>query len=317
MLGFYILLALISLAMLYFSGGWIIDGLLKVARFLKWREFVLAFIIVALAATLPNLFVGIASALHKVPQLSFGDIVGGNVIDLTLIVAIAALIAGGLPAQSRTVQTTSLFTIIFACLPIFLILDGILGRGDGLILIFAYFFYLLWLFSKKERFTLVYNDEGHSVLKQFKLFLQSLGKIIVGVLFLVLASEGIVRSSLYFVKVLNVPISLIGILVVSLGNSIPEGYFAIVSAKRGYTWMILGDLMGSIIAPSTLVLGIVSLICPIQIFDLPHFAIARVFLILAAIFFFFFVRTGRKVSTKEAIFLLIFYVLFLLSELFI
>jgi len=139
-------------------------------------------------------------------------------------------------------------------LPIFLILDGILGRGDGLI--------------KKERFTLVYNDEGHSVLKQFKLFLQSLGKIIVGVLFLVLASEGIVRSSLYFVKVLNVPISLIGILVVSLGNSIPEGYFAIVSAKRGYTWMILGDLMGSIIAPSTLVLGIVSLICPIQIFDL-------------------------------------------------
>jgi len=125
MLGFYILLALISLAMLYFSGGWIIDGLLKVARFLKWREFVLAFIIVALAATLPNLFVGIASALHKVPQLSFGDIVGGNVIDLTLIVAIAALIAGGLPAQSRTVQTTSLFTIIFACLPIFLILDGL------------------------------------------------------------------------------------------------------------------------------------------------------------------------------------------------
>jgi len=78
--------------------------------------------------------------------------------------------------------------------------------------------------------------------------------------------------------------------------------------------MILGDLMGSVIVPATLVLGIVALIQPIQISNVSAIAIARVFLIISALFFFFFVRTGRHISKKEALILFGIYLLFVIIQ---
>ncbi|GAI48832.1 unnamed protein product, partial [marine sediment metagenome] len=66
--------------------------------------------------------------------------------------------------------------------------------------------------------------------------------------------------------------------------------------------------------PATLVLGIVALICPIEVPDFSPFAIGRFFLIISAIFFFFFVQTGRKITKKEALFLLGIYITFVLVE---
>jgi len=314
MIWLYIFIFLMSCILLYFSGQWVVGGLTRMAKFLGWREFIVAFIVMALAASLPNLFVGISSALHKIPELSFGDVVGGNVIDLTVAVALAALIAKGLPAESRLVQTSSIFTIAIAILPLLLILDGKLGRGDGIILILVFVFYIFWLFSKKERFTKIYNGKKTPIINGFRVFMKDLGKVILGIIILLIAAEGIVRAASFFAQSFNLPLALIGILIVGLGNSIPETYFAIVAARKGQTWMILGDLMGSIIVPATLVLGIVALICPIKIVDFSPFAIARFFLIISAIFFFLTVRTDRKITKKEALFLLGLYIIFVLVE---
>jgi len=314
MMWFYIFIFITSCALLFFSSNWLVGGLMKIARFLGWREFVVAFFIMAFAGSVPNLFVGIFSAFNKIPQLSFGDIVGGNLLDLTIVVALAALIAKSLPAESRMVQTTSLFTIVVAILPLLLILDGVLGRGDGILLILCFFFYIFWLFSKKERFTKIYEEGEVKVVKEFKVFIKNLGKVILGVLCLLIAAEGIVESARFFAGNLNLPIALVGILIVSFGNAIPEAYFAIASARKGQTWMILGDLMGSVIVPATLVLGIVALIRPIEITDFSPFAVGRFFLIISAIFFLFFVRTDRRITKKEALFLLGIYVLFVIVE---
>ena len=314
MLELYIFIFIISCAILFWSGSFLVAALIRIAKFLGWREFVVAFIIVAFAASVPNFFVGITSALHGIPELSFGDIVGGNLVDLTLAVALAALIAKGLPVESRTVQTTSVFTVIIAILPLLLILDGVLSRGDGIILILGFGFYLFWLFSKKERFKAIYENEKISLIKEFGIFLKDLGKVILGVILLLLAAEGIVRSSIFFADSLNLSLALIGILIVGLGNAMPETYFAIAAARRGQTWMILGNLMGAVIVPATLVLGIVALISPIKIPDFSPFAIARFFLIIAALFFFFFIRTGRKIGQKEALFLLGLYITFVIAE---
>ena len=346
MLWFYILIFLISCALLYFSGEWVVGGLMRIARFLGWREFVVAFFVMAFAASLPNLFVGISSALRQIPQLSFGDVAGNNLIAMTLAVALAVLLGKGreIPAESRTVQATSIFTIIAAILPLLLILDGVLSRGDGIFLILAFVFYTFWLFSKKERFTKIYDehkipivDELRSssrttplggvrknfssfgfanarVVKEFKTFVKDLGKVILGIFLLILAAQGIVASAQFFALNFNLPLILVGVLIVGLGSALPEVYFAIASTRRGETWMILGDLMGAVIVPATLVLGIVSLIHPIEIPDFSPLIVARFFLILSALFFFFCVRTDRKITKKEALFLLGIYILFVAVE---
>ena len=290
------------------------NGLIGMARYLGWKEFVVAFFTVALAGAIPNLFLGISSAAQGIPQLSFGDVIGGNMIDLTVAVALAALIIKGLPAEGKMIQTTSLFAIAVAILPLFLILDGTLGRGDGVILISIFVFYIFWLFSKEERFSKVYEENENDAVIDFKKFIIDIGKVILGIALLILAAQGMVFSALWFASALNLSLALIGILIIALGNALPEIYFAVVSAKQGKAGIVLGDLMGSVVVSATLVLGTVAIICPIQIQDFSPFAIGRFFLIISALFFFFFVRTDRKVTKREAIFLFGIYLLFVLVE---
>ena len=81
----YILIFIVSCLLLAFSSSWLVGALLRIAKFLGWKEFVVGFFIMAVATSLPNLFIGIISALNKVPELSFGDVVGANIFDLSLI----------------------------------------------------------------------------------------------------------------------------------------------------------------------------------------------------------------------------------------
>jgi len=331
----WLLIFIISCFVLFWSGSKLIKSLIRMARYLALREFVLAFFVMAFAGSLPNLFVGINSALHGIPQLSFGEIVGGNVIDLTLAVGLAILIGGtAIPVRSKMVQTSTIFTAVIAILPLVLILDGSLGRGDGLILLLTFALYIFWLFSKEERFRKVYkgnknehrkglgfidflrNRKEHRSIRNFKVFFKDLGSVIVCLVLLSAASWGVVQSAQVFSDVLSIGIPIIGILIVGLGNALPETYFAILSARKRQTWLILGNLMGSVIVGATLVLGIVVLISPIRNIDFSPFAIARIFLIISAVFFLIVVRTDQKITKKEALLLVGIYILFLLTEIF-
>lgn len=318
MIWFYIFIFIVSCVILYFSGEWVVEALMRMARFLGWREFVVAFFVMAFAASLPNLFVGVTAACREFPELSFGDIAGNNLVALTIAVALAVFFAKGreIPAESRTIQTTAIFTIVAAVLPLLLILDGSLSRIDGILLISLFIFYIFWLFSKQERFSKIYDGQKVSIVKEFKTFMQDLGKVILGIILLLLAAQGIVMAAQFFAQSFAVSIILIGVLIIGLGSALPEVYFAIASARKGETWMILGDLMGAVIVPPTLILGIIALLHPIKIPDSSPLVIARFFLIISALFFFFFVRTDRKITKKEALFLLGIYIAFLLVEIF-
>jgi len=311
---FYIFIFVGSCLLLYFlSSGYLIDALIKIAKFLKWREFVVAFFIIAISTSLPNFFVGVFSAFKECPQLSLGEVLSGNVFDLTVAVALASFFAkGGISAQSRVVQSSSFFTLGAGILPLLLISDGKLSQSDGLILILFFIVYFSWLFKKEDRYKKIYNEAVSSF--GLKDFFKECLKVFLGVILLLGAAKGIVASAMFFAEFFDLPISLIGILIVGIGNVLPETYFAIISAKRDENWLILGDLMGSVIIPSTLVLGIVALIYPIEISFLFPFNLARFFLVLSVFLFFIFAKTGQKITKKEGFFLLIIYLLFILLE---
>jgi cation:H+ antiporter len=310
----YLIVFIISFFVLAFSSKRLVSSLTKLAKFLGWKEFVVAFFTMAMAGAIPNLSIGLSSALHKIPELSFSEIIGGNIIDLTIAMALATLISKrGLRLASKTVQGTAIFTLLIALLPIFLILDKELSRIDGVLLISAFIIYSVWLFGRKDRFSKVYNKAEPM---GFRGVFSSLFSVLGSVILLLLAAEGIVRSATFFSQALNLPIVLIGILIVGLGNALPEIFFSIQAAKRGHSWMVAGNLMGSVIFPVTLVLGIVALICPIKITDFSPFVIGRFFLIISAIFFLIFIWTGKRIVKKEAVFLLLIYLFFVLAEIF-
>jgi cation:H+ antiporter len=307
-----------SAILLYKAGGMLVTGLLRLARYFHLKEFVVAFFVMAIASSLPNLFVGITSAVGGIPELSFGDIMGNNLIALTLAVAITVFFdpEKKIPASSQTVRTTSLFTMAAAILPVLLISNGTLTQIDGVILIGLFLSYVVWLFSKKERFSKVYHhDHKPEVLRDTKHAFIDVSKILGSVALLMVAAQLIVYSASSIAGWFNVPIVLIGILILGFGSALPEVYFAVSSARLGKNSLILGNLMGAVIIPATLVLGIVAIIHPIQANNIELFTLSRLFLIIAALFFFAFTYTDKKITSRESYFLLFIYLSFLASVL--
>jgi len=298
--------------------GHLVKTLVEIAKYLNWREFIVAFFVMAFAASLPNLFVDLGAALRGMPEVALGDILGGNLVDLTIVAAVAVLFAPkDIKTNSKMVQGTAVFTSIIALLPLLLILDGSLDRIDGIILIFAFIVYSIWLFSKEDRFKKVYSKSSKRPIANFKNFAVNIIKIILLLGLLLLISQWIVGTAKYFSESLGISLSLVGILIVGIGNCFPEMYFSIITARKGQGWLVLGDLMGAIIVPATLVLGIVAIVSPFVINDFSPFLIARLFLIFASIFFLIVIRRGKSFTKKEGLFLLSVYVVFLITEIFI
>jgi len=197
---FYILLFLVSCIVLSWLGGKLIKNLVGLARYLNWKEFIAAFFIMSFATSLPNLLVGVSSALRGVPQLSFGDVIGGDLVDLTIVMALAVLFGqGSLAAASRTVQKTVIFTSIAAVLPLLLVFDGVLSRIDGVILLLAFLIYSFWLFLKDDNFKKTYEENPRkSAVAGFLGFLKILANIVFLLGLLLIASQAVVQSAQFF-----------------------------------------------------------------------------------------------------------------------
>lgn len=312
----YVLIFIISCLVLVYSGAWVVRALTRIAQFLGWREFIVTAVLMAFATSVPEIFIGISSAISQVPSLSFGDIIGSNIIALTLVIGIGALLAKGLgfPDHGSILRKSSFNAAIIVLLPLLLILDRRLSRIDGVILLLVLVFYFHQLLSQEKRFTRILSDAFKEDRTGFKIFLKNLGMFFLAVFLLLLSAEGIVFSARNLAIAFDIPLVFIGALFVALGTSLPEITFGIRSITMGRREMIVGDVIGSVVINSTLVLGLVALICPFEIADLSPYFIGIVFTTITALFFTIFSRTLEIISRKEAIFLLLIYITFVLFQ---
>lgn len=307
-----VLIILVSSILLYVAGELLVSGLLKLSRYFRVTEFVVAFFVVALAGSLPNLFVGVGSAIQGIPELSFGDIMSNNMIALTLAVALGIFFAPKkeLPLENRTIQDTTFLTSLAAILPLILVSDGTISRSDGLILILFFVGYMYWMLVKSEMFSKTYVEEGAVTVTKKEAW-KYVWKVIAGVAMLALSAQGIVYGATMMAEPFGLSLFLIGIFVIGFGGALPEIYFTIITARRGETAMIIGNLMGAVIIPATVVLGLVAVISPIQNEALELSLTGRLFLIVASLFFLIVSQTKKSVSLKEGYFLLFLYLSFL------
>lgn len=317
MLFVYLFVFLLSCLVLAESGNLVIKGLIRIARFLEWKEFIVASLLMSLVTTLPELFVGVFSALGKEPRLSFGNIIGSNIASLTLVISTGAIITSKLSFRGRALQKSSLYAPLIAGLPLILILDKTLSRIDGVIMILFSVIYFSWLLRQKDGFANTFYHKlknGGGPFRSFIKFIKNMAIFGAGVILLLLSAQGIVFSSLRLAKILHLPILIIGLFLVALGTSTPEIAFAIKSAATRHPSMILGNALGAVVVNSTLVLGVTALICPFKILDFSPYVIGIVFTIITGLFFFLFARSEKEITRKEAVILLLIYLVFVITE---
>ena len=195
--------------LLYYAGEILVSGLLRLSRFYRIKEFIVAFFVMAFAGTLPNFFVGVTSALQGIPELSFGDVMGNNIVALTLAVALALFLSPHkkLPLVSSTVQYTTFMTACAALLPLILISDGTLSRSDGLVLVLFFIVYVAWLFSREDNFSKVYEEDQQAPsARGRKEALVASIKVVFGLTLLALAAQAVVYGAELIAVALGVPL---------------------------------------------------------------------------------------------------------------
>lgn len=303
-----LLFFLISCLVLAISGHLVVKSLVKVARYYRWREFVIGFILIALATSIPELFVGISSALTQIPSLSLGNIIGSNIINLTLIIGVAALLGKKIKIEKEIEKKDLYYTSVIAILPIILFLDHELSRIDGIILLIAFSLYIFRLITRIGHFKKVSNGVAK---KEVPIKLIT---FIISLIILLISANFVVEYSSLLIIDLALPPILIGLIIVSVGTTLPELSFEVYSILKGFSGMALGNLLGSVVVNSTLVLGITSIILPIQAY-FPSFIIGTLFLLINLILFIIFAKTKKEISWKEGIILIILYVIFTISSL--
>lgn len=307
----------ISCIALSFAGEWLVRSLSRISALLRWSEFTVSFFLMSFATSLPELFVGITSAAKGIPELSFGNIIGQNIIHYTIAIALCSFILGSLDARNRTVRAATNFTLLISLAPLLLIVDGTLSRADGAALIIAFIAYASWLFSRKEYFGKEYVHHEQlpgEFFAKARLFFFSAGGFTIGAALLLGSAFGIISSAMHFSDVLNIPIAVVGALIVGLGTALPETYFSIASARKGNSWMLVGNLMGSTAISASIVLGVVAMIRPIVIESLDIYLVSRIFLFASALMFWAFFRSGRRITSLEGIFLAVIYAAFIFVQ---
>jgi len=280
--------------------------------------FALAGFLLALATSLPELFVGIASALEGTPAISLGNVIGSNVANLTLVAGLAALVGGSLTIRNGRNKQDLLHTFVAGAAPLALLLDKELTRVDAIILIALYGFYNFTLLTKRRR-GYEENDES-TVALIFRRLRPKRTKRALGMVFLAIAgifitSDLIVRLAQVVAGSLDVPVFLIGLFVVAVGTSLPELAFEYEAVRKRQGAMFLGNLMGSVVANGTLIIGITALIHPIKIVALSEYLVASIFFVGAFGVFYLMTRTKHRLERWEGGVLVALYLLFIVIEL--
>jgi cation:H+ antiporter len=283
-------------------------------------KFAVTTFLLALATSLPELFVGITSALEGSPNLSLGNILGSNIADLSLVIGGAALISGAVNVRGQFLRRDVFYAFLAGAAPLVLLFDKNLTRVDGLILLALYGFYNVWVFKERSEELAKERGEEAGLIRRLIRRINHRGTrtelawIFLGVALLLFSADMIVKISEKMAVLINIPILLVGLLLVAVGTSLPELAFEMKAIREKEPAMVFGDLLGSIVANGSLVIGVTALIAPIRIQAFDEYLVATMAFVVAFGFFYLFIRTKKKLERWEAGILLGIYFLFVLVE---
>jgi cation:H+ antiporter len=277
----------------------------QLAESFRLSKYTVGFIIIAIISILPETFISINSSIEGIPSFGLGMLFGSNVADLTLIFALLIFFAGrGLKIESKILKNYNVYPFLLL-LPLILGLDGYFSRLEGLALIITggIFYYLA---LKNGVDGEISSNKTNNYRKNSLMLLFSMAILLIG-------SHFTVSSASSLAYYLGISPILIGMFIVGLGTTMPEFFFSLKSLRKDDDSLAVGDLLGTVLADATIVVGILALVRPF-FFPQKIIYVTGIFMVVASFILFHFMRSGRKISKKEGYLLFIFWLVFVLVE---
>jgi cation:H+ antiporter len=306
---------LLGLLLLFFGGELLVRGSVSLALKMRISTLVVGMTVVSFATSAPELFVSLQAVLNGSNDIAFGNVIGSNIANITLVLGVTALIF-----RVKISEQTATLNYPFLLLAS-LIFGGVLYYFNGIpqqvgflfIFLLLLFTWLLISKSRKENLKLA-NDEDELLeeASNDSLF-KSIVFLIAGIIVLKFGADYLVEGTIAIAKKFEVSERVIAVTVVAIGTSIPELATSIVAAIKKEHNLALGNLIGSNIFNILAVLGVVASIKGITISDSAILSFDYVWMITIVfiIGLFIYAFSKRQISRTEGVLLLLSYISYL------
>ena len=305
------LLLILGLAVLIFGGDLLVKGASGIALKLNMDPMVVGLTVVSLGTSAPELVVSIKSALNGNPDIAMGNVVGSNIANLGLVLAITAIVFP-IAVNRKVLRIDWPVMVFFAALAFIFGLDNLITRFEGGVLLVTLVVYIYKLLQRGKS----HPDNGDIEIdtdaekeSMMKLILLLFG----GMVALYLGSEWFLGGAIDIGRSFNLSESVIGVTIVAFGTSAPELAASVIAAYRKETDIALGNLLGSNIFNIGAVLGTTSIISPLVI-DAKIMNIDILWMLGIAVILFPLMVFKKKLSLLSGIILFSLYCIFIFSQ---
>lgn len=307
---------ILGFIILIYGANKLVDGGAALAFRLNIPNIVIGLTVVAFGTSTPELVVNLFSSAEKQSELALGNVLGSNIFNILGILGITALIS---PIAVK--KATTWVEVPLALLAAFLILimfgdnhwptptPYIISRTEGIVLLC---FFVLFI-----AYTLMLAKKGEA--EEIKIKNYTIGKslfwILIGLVGLIIGGRLLVKGAVQIAESLGISQRIIAITIVSIGTSLPELATSLVAARKKNVDMAIGNVVGSNIFNTFLILGVSTLISPIHMSmaNLPDIGMNLLSALL--LFVFIFTGRGRQIERWEGsifLFLYISYIIWLI-----
>lgn len=249
-----LLFLLFGFVMLIKGADWFVDGASSIAERLGIPQLIIGLTIVAMGTSAPEAAVSITAALKGSADITVGNIVGSNILNILIILGISSVITS-LAVSKSTVFVEIPFMILITLLLLLQGLSGDVGFFDGIILLIAFSAYLVYLFMTARKG----GDRDACAVKGLGLKPAVLGAI-AGLALIIVGSNIAVEAAGKIARILGMSERFIGLTIVALGTSLPELFTSVSAARKGNADIAIGNIVGSNIFNILFVIGISALI---------------------------------------------------------
>jgi cation:H+ antiporter len=241
------------------GGELFVRGAVGLARWARISTGIIGATVAAFATSSPELSVGVLSALAGTPQISLGDALGSNVLNIGLVLGLTLLLGSMRPARIdlRRDLPTALLVPVFLGL---LALDGILSRLDGLLLLLVFLAWMVVVIIEVRRQR---SDIGE-ILGEVRGW-RTIATCLMGLVLLIAAGRFIVTGAEVIAIAWGLDTFVIGAVVVAIGTSVPELATSLIARVRGHEEVGLGTVLGSNIYNGLFIVAVVALLAPITV----------------------------------------------------
>ncbi|MCF6243679.1 MAG: calcium/sodium antiporter [Sulfurovum sp.] len=285
---------IVAMGVLIWGADVLINQSERIALEFKIPEFIIGATLIALGTSLPEMAASIAASYNGSPEIAVANVIGSNILNITLVLATVFLIAKQINPNRDFFSKDSTWALIPVFVFILMSIDGVISRFDAMLLLLLMGAYLMFLLNDARS---MLEDEIEAEESEPFSWSTIAPMLLLGLILVIVGAHFTIESASSIAKSFGISEWVIGIIMISLGTSLPELTVSVTAALKGKVDMAIGNIIGSNMANTTVVLGAAALVQPITfnptsyIFDIATMLVATLILVFI---------TANKLYSKPA-----------------